>query len=55
MDYMEKKGVHFFGVHRMKGEEKWKFGFVFWLENLRSNYPTVVCFRFFLGPVLVDS
>jgi hypothetical protein len=52
---MTEKGVHFFGLCKLKGKESRKVGFVVCLGNLRVSYPIVVCFRFGLGPVLVDS
>jgi hypothetical protein len=33
---MENKGVHFFGLGRLKGKEKWKLGFAMWLGNHES-------------------
>jgi hypothetical protein len=54
-DCMKEKWVHLFGFCRLKGKESYKLGLLCGWKNLRAYYPTVLCFRFSLGPVLVDS
>jgi hypothetical protein len=39
---MEEKGVHFLGLYRLRGKERWKLGFDVRLGNLRATYPTTV-------------